>query len=408
MNAEILAVGTELLMGQIVNTNAQYITKKLQEFGINVFYHTVVGDNPTRLKECLEIALNRCDIVFMTGGLGPTKDDLTKETVAEYFKLSMKKDEKTVSDLNEFFSKNNRQMTENNLRQANFPEGATILYNDYGTAPGCIVEKNGKIVVLMPGPPIEMQPMFENGVLPYLKNKSGDEIFSKFIRIFGVGESKAETMIMDLVDNQENPTIATYCKLGEVTIRVTAKAKDEQQAYELMAPVLEKLRDRFGNSFFSDADEELQQVVVRKCLKQGIKLAFAESCTGGMISSTIVDVPGSSEVLERGIVTYSNEAKVDELGVLVETLNMYGAVSENTAAEMAEGLLKKTGIDIAVSVTGVAGPGGGTPEKPVGTIFVGVATNEKTQVFHLNLDGNRQKIRTLTMKNVFKILIDLL
>lgn len=404
MKAEILAVGTELLMGQIANTNAQYISSKLPDVGVGVYYHSVVGDNPDRLEESLKLALKRCDIVITTGGLGPTQDDLTKETIARVFGKKLVLDNESLVDIENFFSKIGRQMTLNNEKQAYMPEDCIILKNNNGTAPGCIMEDGAKIVVMLPGPPVEMKPMFNDYVMPYFKKKSTFSIESKFLRVFGVGESAMETQILDLIDGQTNPTIATYAKEGEVTLRVSAKVKAGEDANLILKPVIDEIKKRTGDCLYSDTDQTLDAVVANLLLEKNITIATAESCTGGLISETLTNIPGISKVYIGGAVTYSNESKSELLGVKEQTLQKYGAVSRQTAAEMAEGIRSRLKTDIGISVTGIAGPDGGTIEKPVGLVYVGLASEKGTITKELRLVGNRNKIRTITALNVFDMI----
>ena len=404
MKAEILAVGTELLMGQIVNTNAQYLSSKLPDVGVSVYYHSVVGDNPDRLRESLELALKRCDVVITTGGLGPTQDDLTKETISQICQRKLVLHNESLEDIKAFFKKIGREMTQNNEKQAYMPENSIILKNNNGTAPGCIIEQQGKVIIMLPGPPSEMKPMFNDFVFPYFKKKSSYTIESKFLRVFGIGESAMETKILDLIDVQTNPTIATYAKEGEVTIRVSAKVEQGQQAEELMKPVIEEIRKRTGQCLYSEEDKTLDQVAAELLLKNNLTLSTAESCTGGLVSQTLTNIPGISKIFMGGAVTYSNEAKEEYLGVKKETLLKYGAVSRETAFEMAEGIRRRLKTDLGVSITGIAGPDGGTPEKPVGLVYIGLSSEQCTITKELRLLGNRSKIRTITALNVFDMI----
>ncbi len=404
MRAEILAVGTELLMGQIVNTNAQYISSKLPEAGVGVYYHSVVGDNPDRLEDSLKLALERCDIVITTGGLGPTQDDLTKETISRVCGKQLVIHEESLNKIKDYFSRLGRQMTPNNEKQAYMPEGCIVLKNNNGTAPGCIIEMGEKVVVMLPGPPIEMKPMFLDYVMPYFKNKGDYSLESVILRIFGIGESAMETKILDLIDGQTNPTIATYAKEGEVTIRVTASVPKGESAEQILMPVVNEIKKRTGENLYSDKDETLDCVAAGLLLKNNITIATAESCTGGLISEMLTDIPGISRVFMGGAVTYSNEAKMEYLGVKEQTLQAHGAVSRETAAEMAEGIRKRLKTDIGISVTGIAGPGGGTTEKPVGLVYIGLSGDSGTITKELRLSGNRKKIRTITALNVFDLI----
>lgn len=401
MNAEVLAVGTELLMGQIANTNAQYISARLPDIGIGVYYHSVVGDNPVRLKECLRLSLSRSDIIIMTGGLGPTQDDLTKETVAEAMNRKLVLDQESLDKMEAFFKGLNRTMTKNNIKQAYLPERSIIVRNSNGTAPGCIMEEGGKTVIMLPGPPSEMKPMFEETVLPYLTEKSEFRLESKFLRIFGIGESAMESMIMDLIDKQTNPTIAPYAKDGEVTLRLTAKYPKAGEHEDLLAPVEAEIRKRLGDSVYSSENKNMEEVAADLLLKTGTTIAVAESCTGGLVASKLTDIPGISAVFDRGLVTYSNRSKVQLLGVRQETLDRYGAVSEQTAREMAEGVRKNSGTDLGLSITGIAGPGGGTPEKPVGLVYAALAHKDGVVCKELKLWGSRNRIRNVTTLHVF-------
>ncbi|AUS96444.1 competence/damage-inducible protein A [Clostridium thermosuccinogenes] len=404
MNAEILAVGTELLMGQIANTNAQYISGRLPEVGVNVYYHSVVGDNPKRLKDCLEIALKRSDAVIMTGGLGPTQDDLTKETVAETLGKKLVLHEESLKKIEEYFAKTNRPMAKNNIKQAYLPEGCIVISNNNGTAPGCIIESGGKVVIMLPGPPSEMKPMFEDTVIPYFLNKAKSMLVSKHIRMIGIGESAMEEKIMDLIQNQTNPTIAPYAKEGEVTLRITANCSSREEGEGLIAPVVDEIRKRLGNTIYSLEDKPLYAVVGEMLIEKNITIALAESCTGGLIAEMLTNVPGISRVFDRGIVSYSNQSKVECLGVNPETIQRFGAVSRETAVEMARGIKERSGTDIGLSVTGIAGPGGGTPQKPVGLVYIALAYGDQVECRELRLMGNRAKIRNITALNALDMI----
>ncbi|MCM8900802.1 competence/damage-inducible protein A [Caldicoprobacter algeriensis] len=404
MDAEIIAVGSELLLGQIANTNAQYISQRLSSVGVNVYYHTVVGDNRKRLLEALEIACKRADIIITTGGLGPTMDDLTKETIAEFLGLELVLHQPSAQAIREFFARRGRTMTENNLKQAMFPREAIILPNDVGTAPGAIIEKDSRTFIMLPGPPYEMQPMFENHVIPYLAQKGNEKIFSRVLRIYGIGESAVEEMIKDLLENQTNPTIAPLAAYGEVTLRLTVKCHRSQDPLELMKPVEDEIRRRLGQAVYGVDDDRLETVVARLLKEKGLTLAVAESCTGGLISNLLTDVPGISENLLETCVTYSNQAKINRLGVKPETLEAYGAVSPQTAQEMAEGILKTSGADIGLAVTGIAGPGGGSPEKPVGLVYIAIAMGGDVEVKRFRNQGDRKRIKLSTANTALDLL----
>lgn len=394
MKAEILAVGTELLLGDILNTNAQFLAQELASLGIEVYYQTVVGDNPKRLEDTIFHAFSRADLIITTGGLGPTEDDLTKETAAKYFGEKLVLDEKALAQIETFFRRTGRKMTENNVKQAMVPEkNGVVLYNDNGTAPGIIIEKNGKMIAMLPGPPRETVPMFLNQVKPYLAKKQDATFVSRILRVAGVGESAMETAVKDLIDAQTNPTIAPYAKDGEAILRITARAKDEDEANRLIDPVAAALRERLGHAVYAEGETDMETVVAGLLLEKGRTLAVAESCTGGMIASSLVEYAGISKALLEGCVTYSNEAKMRRLGVKAETLEQYGAVSPETAAEMAEGIARTSGADIGLATTGIAGPDGGTPEKPVGLVYVALHFGGETKVKELHFAGKRNKIR---------------
>lgn len=404
LRAEILAVGTELLMGQIANTNAQYISSKFPNVGVGVYYHSVVGDNPERLAQSLKLALERCDVVITTGGLGPTQDDLTKETIAEAFGRKLVLHEESLENIKAHFVKIGRKMAVTNEKQAYMPENSIILKNNNGTAPGCIIEDGNKVVVMLPGPPSEMKPMFDDFVLPFFKKKTGFTIESKFLKVFGIGESEMESRIMDLVDKQTNPTIATYVKEGEVTIRLSAQVKEGEDAGKLMEPVIEEIRKKAGECLYSEDNETLDIVCANLLLERNVTLATAESCTGGLVSETLTNIPGISRIFMGGVVSYSNEAKMNFLGVKETTLQQYGAVSCETAAEMAEGIKARMKTDLGISITGIAGPDGGTPEKPVGLVYLGLATPSGTFTKELRLSGNRGRVRSISAYNAFDII----
>ena len=394
MTAEILAVGTELLLGDTLNTNAQYLSKELAALGISVYHHSVVGDNPERLTKAFSDAFSRSDIVITSGGLGPTKDDLTKETGARYFGKKLVMDEAALAKLESFFTRTGRVMTENNRKQALMPEGAQLIPNNNGTAPGCIISDKGKTLIMFPGPPRELIPMFEETVLPYLKERTDGTYVSRVLRLCGIGESTAEDMIKDLIENQTNPTIAPYAKLNELTFRITASAKTEEEALALMEPVVSELYKRFSDNIYGEGNDlSLGLVVVSKLVQKNMTVAVAESCTGGLMASALVDVPGSSKVFLEGLVTYSNEAKINRLNVSGETLKNHGAVSPETAREMALGVSQISGADIGIGITGIAGPDGGTDEKPVGLVYVALSVKGSVTVNELRFTGSRQRIR---------------
>ena len=371
MKTAILSIGTELLFGQITNTNTVYLSQKLNMLGYDVMYHYTVGDNPERVRDMIRLAFQDCDLVITTGGLGPTQDDLTKEMVCQVMGDELVMMDEVMSELESYFEKLGRPMTENNKKQAYVPSRAEVFINHEGSAPGFALEKDGKYVICMPGPPREMTSMFEDSVMPYLQSMSEDVIYYRMLRAFGIGESALETKLLDLIDDQTDPTLATYAKEGECSLRIASKRKTEAEAREAVDEMVEKVKERVGEFIYSCDDEELVQVVCRKLMEKGLTLSSAESCTGGKFAAAVTDIPGISAVFQRGLVTYSNQAKMDELGVKAETLEKYGAVSEETAMEMVEGLRRVSGSDVCVSVTGIAGPGGGSDAKPVGLVYIG-------------------------------------
>lgn len=399
MKAEIIAVGTEILLGNIVNTNAQYISQRLADLGIEVYHQSVIGDNAERLKGELKNALTKADLVITTGGLGPTDDDLTKETIFNYFNEKPVLNEESLENIKKYFKRLNKDMPMNNVKQAYFPEKAIIMPNNNGTAPGCILEEENKIIAVFPGPPKEMIPMFEESFVPYIKKFQTGILYSKVYRIAGIGESRAVEIVKDIIDNQSNPTIAPYAKEGEVTFRVTAKAKNIEEAKKIITPIDNELKERFGINLYGFDGTSLEAEIAKILINNNITISTAESCTGGLLAGRLINYPGISSVYLEGVITYSNEAKMKRIGVKRETLDKYGAVSSQTAEEMARGIAVTAGTDVGISTTGIAGPSGGTLEKPVGLVYIGVYIKGKTKTLKLNLSGSRQKIRNLAVIN---------
>ena len=394
MTVELISVGTEILLGNIVNTNAAYLSEQCAGLGLSCYFQSVVGDNEERLGMVLKCAMERSDIVILSGGLGPTEDDLTKETAAKLCGLELVMDEGWKNRIAEFFAARGITPTENNWKQALVPRGAIVLDNPNGTAPGIIIERENTKVILLPGPPGELIPLFDSAVRPYLERLNPGALYSQTVKICGVGESMAETMVKDLIDTQTNPTIATYAKQGEVHIRVTAYAEDAKEAKKLTKPIVKELKSRFGADIYTtEEDVTLEKSVLDLLLANRLTLTCAESCTGGLLSARLVDVPGSSEVFKSGLVTYSNKAKRKLLGVKKATLQKHGAVSAKTAEEMAKGAAFISKCDVTVSVTGIAGPDGGTKEKPVGLVYIACQIKGKVTVKEYHFSGNRQKVR---------------
>lgn len=399
MKSEIISVGSELLLGNTVNTNASFLSRKLAELGIDVFYHTVVGDNVYRLKTITKIALDRSDLIIYTGGLGPTEDDLTKEVVSETLGVDLELDNVHLAKIKKYFEKRNMKMTDNNIKQAYIIKDSKVLNNDIGTAPGVFFNWKDKKIILLPGPPTEMKTMFNNYTAPLLKQDS--IIKSKTIRTMGIGESSLEELIKDLVIEQSNPTIATYAKQGQVEIQVTGKGKNEKEIDLIIDPLVKEIGKRLGEYIYSYNNESIEEVFFKQLKKNHMTVAFCESCTGGLVSSRFTAIPGASQVFERGIVTYTNNSKIEELNVKESTLKTYGAVSEETAKEMAIGLLNKTNVDMALSITGIAGPTGGTKDKPVGLVYIGLASKDKSYVIKNIFTGSRQDIQNKAANKVF-------
>ena len=404
MKTAILSVGTEILFGQIVNTNTVYLSQQMNMLGFDVMYHYTVGDNPKRVEEMIDLAFQDCDLILTTGGLGPTQDDLTKEVACKALDDTLVMMDDVLEEITKYFKTLGREMTENNKKQAIMPSRATVFHNDAGTAPGFALEKDGKYIICMPGPPREMKRMFQKSVVPFLQSMIDGALYYRQIRFFGIGESMLETQLLDLIDNQTDPTLATYAKEGECSLRIASKRATEEEAEHAVDEMLEKVKKRVGHYIYSCDDEELAQVVADRLMEQGLTLSSAESCTGGMFASTMTDIPGISQCFDRGLVTYSNQAKMEELGVSAGTLEKFGAVSEETALEMVEGLKRVSGSDVCISVTGIAGPGGGSEEKPVGLVYIGFSYGDKKickkiQMRNVNRSWNRH-YTLLCMLNV--------
>ena len=388
-NTEIICVGTEILLGHITNTDARDVSEMLSRIGINVKYHTVVGDNPERLRACVEIARSRADIIITTGGLGPTCDDLTKQILAESFGLKLVQNDEEVQFLHEFI-RNKRNFTPNNFQQAMLPEGCTVFHNLWGTAPGCAFQAEGKIVIMMPGPPVECVPMFRTYGIPYLRSLSDEEIFSHSIRVFGIGESAVDDMFADEMNVMVNPTMAPYAKECDCLLQVTAKAGSEEEAEAMMAPVIAHVKERLGDFVYGMDVECIEEAIFPLLKEKGLTFATAESCTGGEIAKRFTDIPGASSVFLGGAVVYTNEVKARLLGLDPEMIEEKGAVSREVAVALAEQVRRLTGADIGIGVTGLAGPDGDGVHE-VGTVFVSMAVEGKTFVCALSLGPKRTR-----------------
>ena len=400
---EILSVGTELLLGQVANTDAQILSQGLSELGISVFHHTVVGDNPKRLTEAVHLAKSRADIIITTGGLGPTADDLTKETIAGAFGKKLELHQPSLERLYERFS-GDGTMTKNNERQAWLPAGCDVLINDWGTAPGCAFTAEGCTVIMLPGPPRECTQMWLHRARPYLETKTGEAIVSHFINLYGIGESAMEEKIAYIMDNATNPSAAPYAKEGECYVRVTAKGATAQEADALTKPLVEEICGVLSDYVYGIDVDSLEEVVVGLLKAKNLTLATAESCTGGYLSKRITDISGSSQVFLGGVVSYSNESKINILGVNADTIAKFGAVSRETAAEMAQQAAKKLGADIGVGITGIAGPDGGSEEKPVGLVYIGIYYQGETKVYEkIRKRSNRERVRLFASSNALDL-----
>ena len=404
MKAEIIAVGTELLMGEILNSNSRDIARELYNLGIDVYHQSVVGDNLNRVSKELETAFERADLVITTGGLGPTRDDLTKEAAAHFLKREMILDEESIRHLEDFFGSRGLPLNEGNKRQAYFPEGAKIIPNENGTAPACIIEFDEKVLVILPGPPREVIPLMEKYIIPYLEKRTGKVFISDIINISGIGEGHMEEKIMDIIEAQENPTVAPYAKEHGLTLRVTASASTEQEARLLLEPVVKKICDRLGMDVYAIGDTTLEAVVASLLIKQNLSISVAESCSGGLLAGRLINYPGISKVFKEGFITYSNESKINTLGVDSKILSNYGAVSEEVAKQMAKGAADRAKSDVALSITGIAGPDGGTDEKPVGLVYIGLYLLGEVKVMKMDSWGSRDNVRRRSVSQALDML----
>lgn len=402
MKAEIVATGTELLLGETLNTSAHYLTGKLSSLGVEVDYHTTVGDNPERLEQVLRQAIGRTDLLVTTGGLGPTADDLTKELVAKVWDLKMELDDSSLEQIKQFFGRRKAPMPSSNEKQAYFPKDSKILPNPIGTAPGAIIEKNGKTVIILPGPPFEMQPMFDNYVWPELQRiiePQAERMHERVLKVFGMGESAIEEVLGELM-SLPNITMALLAKRAEMHIRLVARCSETTagEAGDSLDRVEGEIRRRLGDKVFGRDQETMIGIVGQTLVNKHLTIATAESCTGGLLGAAFTQEPGSSEFYLGGVVSYSNSVKREILGVSEENLKTFGAVSEEVAKEMAEGVRSKIGSDMAVSTTGIAGPDGGSDQKPVGLVYIGIATPEGVHAKKFQFYGERESVRQLTVQ----------
>jgi nicotinamide-nucleotide amidase len=393
MKAAVLTVGTELLMGYVENTNTTYLDERLNALGISVLYNLSVGDNAERLTGLLGFLEGEVDLVITTGGLGPTEDDLTRETIASFTGRPLAQDEEVLNRLIERFRSSGYEMTPNNLKQALVPAGAEVLPNPKGTAPGLFLEKNERFYALLPGPPREMIPLFENEVVPRIRDRVKQVISSVYFKLFGIGESQLESRLEDLMSGRHNPSLATYAKPDALTLRLTASGPSEEENLRLMQPVREEILRRVGHHVYSEKDEQLAETVVALLARARLTLSLAESCTGGLLSHEIVSVPGASSVYLGGAVTYSNDEKIRALGVKADEIERHGAVSAEVASAMVRGIASATGSRVAIAITGVAGPDGGTASKPVGLVYIALSIDGRVQVEEHRFSGGRSRIR---------------
>lgn len=406
MIVEIINTGTELLLGQIINSNAPYLAKKLNELGFSVLFQTTVGDNRERMSQALRTALSRADIIITSGGLGPTQGDITKEVTAQVVNRPLYLHEPSAARIKCFFDERHMEMTNNNLRQAMMPQGAIIVDNDCGTAPGAILEIENKTIIHLPGPPHELKRMFKHSIIPYLKERFGFQgtIVSRVLHTYGLGESALEEKIKAFILAQDNPTIALLARNGEIIIRLTAKGTTESEACQLIARLEKQIRDQIEEYIFGVDAETMEEVAGRMLATRKLTLSLAESCTGGLVTSRITDVAGSSDYLIGSIVCYSNKVKLENVGVPEDLLAQYGAVSQETAVSMATNIRMKFATDIGVGITGIAGPGGATSEKPVGLVFIAISGPAGTQCHQYNFTGERVYIKHRVAQTTLNIL----
>ncbi len=399
MIAEIITIGLEITTGSIINTNSKFIASKLLELGIDSYYHTTVDDNRDRLNDVFNIALKRADLIITTGGLGPTDDDLTKEVVAKSLNLKLLKNKHMAKNIKKIFDNLNKPMPSNNIKQSYIPEGAKFIHNAIGTAPGILINKDNKKIILLPGPPKEMKLMFNNEIVPIIHENYN--IIKKSINIIGIGESELEMKIKDLINKDPDITIATFAQEEEIEIKIIGKGENKILIDNKIKEIMNIIHNRFHENIYGFDNIPIEFIVFQMLKEKNLKIGFCESCTGGLISSRFCRIPGVSSVFDRGIVTYSNKAKTEEVGVRTDTLEKYSAVSAKTALEMAQGLYELSGLDLTLSVTGIAGPNGSTKNNPVGTVYICIYSKDKNIVKKYNFNGNREKIQNRTVSTAF-------
>jgi len=404
LNIEIIAIGTELLEGKVQDTNSNFIAGNLTSIGFDVDYITMVKDNRDNIVKTLKDSLNRADIIITTGGLGPTADDITREAVAEATENPLYQDQDLKKEIKDYFKERKHKITENNYRQAMLPEGAIPLHNKRGTAPGILLESDNYIIISLPGVPPEMENLFFKEVIPYLKKLTTENTVIKFLNLFGIGESRLETEIDEIIKESENPEITLLAGEGKVRIKLAAKAESSQKAKRLIKNSENRLRKKVGQYIFGSDNQTLPGVVAELLTENKLDIAIAESCTGGLVGDRITNIPGSSNYFKGGIIAYSNQIKQKKLGVPADILKNKGAVSEQTAEAMACGIKKEFKTDIGLSITGIAGPGGGSPQKPVGLVYLSICDHSSQKVYQLNLNGDRKDNKWLTSQYAFNYL----
>ena len=406
LKAEIISIGTEILLGDIVDTNSKYIAEHLKDLGYDIHYMTAVGDNQKRVINVLKRAIERSDLVITTGGLGPTEDDLTRQAIAKATDKNLYQDENLLNSIKEYFDQKNYNMTKNNYSQAFLPEGAKVIKNNWGTAPGILLKESDYMIISLPGVPSEMKKMFSNYILKELQKYSEKTILSKTLHFFDIGESTLETKLKNILENQTNPTLALLAGEGEVKLRITAKGENKNKLKDMISKKEKLIRKKVGKYIYGVNNTDLAKEIYNILLKRKLTISLAESCTGGLISHRLTQIPGSSKVFKGSYVVYSNEAKINLLDIDREIIKKQGAVSKKTALMMAKNIKDKFGTNIGIGVTGIAGPGGGTADKPVGLVYIGISYGKKNIVHKLNLKYSRSFNKWMTSQYVFYYLLD--
>ena len=406
MKAEIVSIGTEILLGDIVDTNSKYIAENLKDLGYDIHYITSVGDNKDRLVKTLKEALERSDTIITTGGLGPTEDDITRQSIANAVDKNIYQDEELLKTIKKHFKQKNYKMTKNNYKQAYLPQGAEVIENKWGTAPGIYLKEKNSTIISLPGVPSEMKKMFSNYIFKKLQKDSSETIISRTLHFFGIGESTLETKLQKVLEKQNNPTLALLAGHGEVKLRITAKGNDKQKLKKMILQKENSVRKIVGEYIYGVDNTNLAEEAYNKLKNKNLTVSLAESCTGGLISHRITQIPGSSKVYKGSLVVYSNKSKINLLDVRKNIINEYGAVSKKTAEDMAQNIRKKFETDIGIGVTGIAGPGGGSKDKPIGLVYVSIADAQKVEVYKLNLKYSRIFNKWMTSQYAFFYLLN--